>query len=210
MPPVDADGSQTPDRSNLPAGSCQVRRWRLVWLVALVGLVVGATVLEVWGKPPGWLGAARVVVVGTLHWVRGYWLTSGAVAAGAGIAAVVVPLYQARRKAAQRARKAQTAAVQRAEVARAARVALLEGHCWVDEQAGELPRVGQVDPVVLGVHPAAALPSGAGGQRGLDLPGGVPVYVPRDQDAELDAALARGGLARISTQLVRGKVQANS
>src|SRR6266536_30429 len=93
-------------------------------------------------------------------------------------------------------------------VAVAMRAALLAAHCWVDEHTGDLPRVGKVDPVALGVHPAADLGTQQAGEGRLDLPDRVPVYVPRDRDAEVDAALARGGVVVLVGDSPAGKSRA--
>ncbi len=193
------------NRSNVPEDAAGIRGWRLTCFVAVAMLAAAGVIgLEVWADPPGWLRGPRGIVVGALHWVRVHWPTSGAIAAGAAVAAVVVSLYQARRKAAG----ARAAAAQRIEAERASRAALLAAHCWVDEHTGDLPRVGKVDPVALGVHPAADLGTQQAGEGRLDLPDRVPVYVPRDRDAEVDAALARGGLVVLVGDSTAGKSRA--
>jgi hypothetical protein len=42
----------------------------------------------------------------------------------------------------------------------------------------------------------------------MDLPAGVPVYVPRDKDTELDTKLARGGLVLVVGDSTAGKSRA--
>lgn len=58
---------------------------------------------------------------------------------------------------------------------------------------GLLPRVGDIDPLALGVH------------RGTD--GRLPPYVERDLDRELDELLAAGGLVVIEGQSAAGKTR---
>ncbi|GAA4670984.1 tetratricopeptide repeat protein [Amycolatopsis dongchuanensis] len=58
-------------------------------------------------------------------------------------------------------------------------------------------RIGELDPVALGVHPAWLLPGGAP----------LPPYVPRTADAELDRALARGGLVLVQGDAATGKTR---
>jgi hypothetical protein len=165
----------------------------------MVGLVVaGVAVLEVWPHPPTWLGGAREGVVTVVHWARAHWLTSGALGVVVAPAAWLSPTLQQRHQRRQQAQAAQ-----------AGQVALLAANCLaVDEHTGQLPRVGQVRPVELGVHPAAELGTLSAGVGGLDLPGQVPVYVPRDKDAEVDAALTRGGLVLLVGDPTAGKSRA--
>lgn len=172
----------------------------------MVGMGVVIVVLEVWARPPGWLRNLRAPVVDGLHWIRVHWLTSSSVGVAVALLAVLLGISQ-RRSERQRAEREQA---ERTNMAQAARRALLAAHCWVDLDTNDLPRVSAVrDPVMLGVHPAAAvedldateIADDAAG--GLGLSGRVPVYVPRDLDAGLDAALARG-LAHGGLVLLRG------
>jgi hypothetical protein len=74
----------------------------------------------------------------------------------------------------------------------------IQGGCLVRAD-GPLPAVRQVtDPVVLGVHPAAAAPDGAGRA-------GVPAYVPRDADGQVRESLAAGGLVLLVGDSAAGK-----
>lgn len=76
---------------------------------------------------------------------------------------------------------------------------------------GRLPRVRDViDPIAVGVHPAprreTATLEGAGAARvGGDR---VPVYVPRDIDAELRGELTRGGFVLLVGDSTAGKTRA--
>ena len=82
------------------------------------------------------------------------------------------------------------------------RRALLARLCLVDPRSGALPRVSALrDPVGLGVHPAPRVM-----QRGL--PARVPVYVPRDLDERLDAALRRDRLVLLRGASTAGKSRA--
>ncbi|GAB2966549.1 sel1 repeat family protein [Amycolatopsis acidiphila] len=58
-------------------------------------------------------------------------------------------------------------------------------------------RISELDPIRLGVHPAWKLPGGAA----------MPPYVPRTADAELDRALARGGLVLVQGDAAAGKTR---
>ncbi|HJQ46866.1 MAG TPA: tetratricopeptide repeat protein [Amycolatopsis sp.] len=58
-------------------------------------------------------------------------------------------------------------------------------------------RVGELDPIALGVHPAWTLPGTAA----------IPPYVPRNADAPLDRALARGGLVLVQGDAAAGKTR---
>ena len=145
------------------------------------------------GDPPGWLHGSRGLVVNGLHWLRVHWLTSGALGALLAGLTLLLGLSQNRVER-QRAEREQA---ERKGAAQNARAALLAAHGWVDPATKGLPSISSVqDPVTLGVHPAAAVKdsdTAAGADAaagGLGLPGRVPVYVPRDLDARLDAALA--------------------
>jgi hypothetical protein len=173
-------------------------------------LAAAMVVLELWRHPPSWLGGTRQVVVGGLHWVRVHWATSaalGVVVSALGVAATLL-IYRLQRRAErqrdQRDQARQTKAV------KDERARLLAVNCWVDEATGWLPRVGQTtDPVALGVHPAADPGDlDVNAEESVDLPAGVPVYVPRDKDAELDAKLARGGLVLLVGDSTAGKSRA--
>jgi hypothetical protein len=175
-------------------------RW---WLAGglLVLVAAAVVVLAVWERPPGWLRGSRGLVVAGLDWLREHWLSSaglGVVAGFAGVAATLLVFWWQRRgeAAAQQAR-------------------LLRAHCRLDERSRWLPRVStQTDPVALGVHPAtpvAKLSVEAGLKPSMaqaELPARVPVYVPRDLDARLDAALARGGLVLLHGDSTAGKSRA--
>jgi len=131
--------------------------------------------------------------VNGLHWLRVHWLTSGALGALLAGLTLLLGLSQNRVER-QRAEREQA---ERKGAAQNARAALLAAHGWVDPATKGLPSISSVqDPVTLGVHPAAAVKdsdTAAGADAaagGLGLPGRVPVYVPRDLDARLDAALA--------------------
>jgi uncharacterized protein len=199
--------------SSGPQARRLLRGWRLVGLVFLGLITVGGVVLELWTQPPGWLRSSRVLVVDGLHWLRIHWLTSGALGVIVALVALLVPWVQ--RRADRRhdepvqARQQTSNLTQQAERDAAELAALLAAHCWT-------PRVSEVqDPVTLGVHPAAAVedlasgPDEAADAARQSLPGRVPVYVPRDLDARLDAALARalanGGLILLRGDSTAGK-----
>jgi len=179
---------------------------RRVTALALVVFVMAVVVLSRWTTPPVWLRAARGLVVEGLQWLRVHWLTSGALAVLLAAAGLILNFSQ-RRSERQRTEREES---KRTSEARAARVALLAANCWVDPATSELPWVNNInDPVALGVHPAANLQDldphalGDTGAAGLGLPTRVPVYVPRDLDARLDAAVARA-LAQGGLVLLRG------
>jgi hypothetical protein len=139
-----------------------------------------------------------------------HWATSaalGVVVGAVGVAATLL-IYRWQRRAEQQ--RAQREEARQARAVEDERARLLAANCWVDEATGWLPRVGQAaDPVALGVHPAAEpsdLDASVAGS--VDLPAGVPVYVPRDKDAELDAKLARGGLVLLVGDSTAGKSRA--
>lgn len=69
---------------------------------------------------------------------------------------------------------------------------------------GRLPAVRDItNPVVLGVHPAAAaVPDGAGGGAG------APAYVPRDVDGQVRELLAAGGFVLLVGDSAAGKSRA--
>jgi hypothetical protein len=180
--------------------------WRVAGLVLGLVVVVAVVVLQVWATPPGWLRGARSLVVDGLHWLRVHWLTSGALGAVLTGLTLLLGLSQ-RRAERQRAEREQ---LERKGAAESARETLLAAHCWVDPTTGGLPSIGSVqDPVTLGVHPAAALvdpetaTNESAARGGLGLPSRVPVYVPRDLDARLDAALAKA-LSQGRLVLLRG------
>jgi tetratricopeptide (TPR) repeat protein len=178
--------------------------------VVILLMAAAIVILELWRHPPPWLGDARQVVVDGLHWVRVHWATSAALGVVVGALGVVAALliYRWQRRAERQ--RDQREAARQARAVEEERARLLAANCWVDETTGWLPRVGQVtDPVALGIHPAAEpgdLDAGAAGS--VDLPAGVPVYVPRDKDAELDAKLARGGLVLVVGDSTAGKSRA--
>jgi uncharacterized protein len=188
----------------------QARRRSWWWVAAGVAIVLAAAVvLELWERPPGWLGGTRRVVVAGLHWVRVHWVTSAALGVVVSALGVVVTLlvYRLQRRAEQQRDRRDEA--KQLKAAQEARAALLRANCWVDEATGWFPRVGQAtDPIALGVHPAAEVEDAdVEGQR-VDLPAEMPVYVPRDKDAELDAKLARGGLVLVVGDSTAGKSRA--
>jgi tetratricopeptide (TPR) repeat protein len=192
-------------------GRLRARRywWRIAVGVILL-LAAAMVVLELWTQPPSWLGGARQVVVGGLHWVRVHWATSAALGVVVGALGVVATLlvYRLQHRAEQQRDEREEA--RQAKAVEDERARLLAANCWVDEATGWLPRVGQAtDPVALGVHPAAEpsdLDASAAGP--VNLLAGVPVYVPRDKDAELDAKLARGGLVLLVGDSTAGKSRA--
>ncbi|MER5431356.1 SEL1-like repeat protein [Streptomyces sp. NPDC002588] len=71
---------------------------------------------------------------------------------------------------------------------------------------GSVPRVGDLGLRQLRVHPAAA-PEALPGS-GVVATGAFPVYVPRDCDAELDRAVAGGGLVIVEGRSAAGKSRA--
>jgi TPR repeat protein len=171
-------------------------------------------VLEVWEHPPGWLRGPRGLVITVLGWLREHWLSAGGLGAIAGFAGVVATLavfWWPQRREDQRFQQEQERRDLEAETEQ---TRLLRAHCWVDAASGWLPRISTlIDPIALGVHPAtpvaeldqAAQPPAA---VAIDLPERVPVYVPRDLDARLDAALARGGLVLLRGDSTAGKSRA--
>jgi tetratricopeptide (TPR) repeat protein len=203
-------GAQPTDQAG-DHGRLRARRdwWRIAVGVILL-LAAAMVVLELWTQPPSWLGGARQVVVGGLHWVRVHWATSAALGVVVGALGVVATLliYRLQHRAEQHRDEREEA--RQAKAVEDERARLLAANCWVDEATGWLPRVGQAtDPVALGVHPAAEpsdLDASAAGP--VDLLAGVPVYVPRDKDAELDAKLARDGLVLLVGDSTAGKSRA--
>jgi hypothetical protein len=210
------------DRGRSPIGWIRPRgardrtsgRWLPGGLLVLVVLMVAAVVLlEVWEHPPSRLTGPRALVVAVLHWLRENWLTPAALSVIAGFAGVAVTIgvfWWQRRGEDQRARQDRA---QRSVEAKAQQARLLRAHCRVDEVSGWLPRVSTLtDPVALGVHPATPIAELSVEQQpptaGVDLPARVPMYVPRDLDAKLDAALARGGLALLRGDSTAGKSRA--
>jgi hypothetical protein len=207
------------DRGRSPIGWIRPRgardRTSGWWLPGglLVLLVTAVVVLEVWENPPSWLRGPRALVVAVLHWLRENWLTSAAlsvIAGFAGVAATLGVFWRQRRGEDQRARQDRA---QRSVEAKAQQARLLRAQCRVDEASGWLPRVSILtDPVGLGVHPAIPVAELGVEQQpptaGVDLPARVPVYVPRDLDARLDAALARGGLVLLRGDSTAGKSRA--
>jgi tetratricopeptide (TPR) repeat protein len=164
--------------------------------------------LLVGGALAACFGAATLVVTApnfsltvAWPWIREHWLTSGAL----GVMATV--LVWALQQRSDRRRDVR----QRQEHAHAVETRLrqlLRRHCWIDESSGWLPTTAQPhDPIRLGVHRAAALSTQTAEAR-LDLPSEVPVYVPRDIDARLDAALAGGGLVILVGDSTAGKTRA--
>jgi tetratricopeptide (TPR) repeat protein len=131
---------------------------------------------------PGVLLALRV----TSHWA----VTVAGVAAAATVA--VAAVWQER----------YSRAAQRSED----RFLKIENGCVV-LPTGTLPRVRDMtDPISLGVHPAAAIPAiGANPERPSDR---VPVYVPRDIDAELREHLTRSGFVLLVGDSTAGKSRA--
>ncbi|MER5355325.1 tetratricopeptide repeat protein [Kitasatospora sp. NPDC002551] len=112
------------------------------------------------------------------------WPVSAVSAAAAGTVAVLA-LWQERAKQAYKQADDDRARVLNGALARA---------------DGSLLRVREVaDPVLLGVHPAAAVPSEEGAADR------VPAYVPRDADGELREALARGGFVLLVGDSTAGK-----
>jgi hypothetical protein len=188
------------------------RRLVLVGVVLVVAVVVVG--LAGWAHPPSWLRGPRQVVVDGLRWVRVHWATSGALGVIATLAVFAlqqrIQRQRDRREQTRRAAAAQDEQAQQAQAAMDARRRLLAANCWVDETTGWLPRVGQAtNPVALGIHPAAELDELGTNRAGVvDLPAGVPVYVPRELDAELDAKLARGGLVLVVGDSTAGKSRA--
>jgi TPR repeat protein len=193
------------------------RRWRRRgWLAGLLLLglaVAGVVTLELWPHPTGWLGDLQGLVDSGLRWMRVHWLTSGALGVVVAVLGLWLTLRSERQHTTREQHQQRTIALAEqtrydAE-AQAARSALLAAHCW-------MPRISEVhDPVMLGVHPAptlADLPADSGeaanGARQGPL-GRVPVYVPRDIDARLDAALAHalanGGLVLLRGDSTAGK-----
>ena len=84
---------------------------------------------------------------------------------------------------------------------------LLNSHAMVDPATKDLYRLGEIpDPLVLRVHPAAALeppPSGGPGATRT-----MPPYIPRDIDAQLDSAITRGRLILLKGDSTAGKSRA--
>src|SRR5215471_14857979 len=62
-------------------------------ILAAVILVAGVSVIEVWPHPPGWLRPERRVDLRVLHWLDIHWLNAAAIAAIAGFAAALIPLF---------------------------------------------------------------------------------------------------------------------
>jgi hypothetical protein len=124
---------------------------------------------------------------------------SGWTAVGAGVCAVVVGIFAEgwRRRHAEQAQRDDRLW---AEIA--------DGCLMVRGRMGRprLPLVEQItDPTVLRVHPAA-LPPGV--ICGSEISSVAPLYVPRDQDAQLRKAVAAGGFAIVVGDSTAGKSRA--
>ncbi|WP_051798486.1 hypothetical protein [Catenuloplanes japonicus] len=133
------------------------------------------------------------------EWIRQNWLSATGVTILISVLTVIAPIYNDRRRMVADRRQAVLAEDRQ-------RVVLLRRHCRVDD-AGRLPTLAALsDPIMLGVHPAATISSPA--PAPLDLPAAVPVYIPRDLDARLDAALAGGGLVLLVGDSTAGKSRA--
>jgi hypothetical protein len=172
-------------------------RWqRREWSIALTLLFI-VSGIGLWGSwvhlPPG----VDLFISNSAHWVLRNWFTSGALGVLATLA-VYLSQNQAEKK------KARTEHRENVH----GKTLALHNHCWVDEESGQFPRTGQlIDPILLGVHPAADLDRESAPVL-LDLPTNVPVYIPRDVDAKLDAALAGGRLVLIVGDSAAGKSRA--
>jgi hypothetical protein len=223
---MSAQGTEPTVRAGNDSSARSWRDWRLLMAGALLLLSIVIIGLELWDNPPRWLRGTRQLVVGAVHWVRVHWATSGALGV---IATVVVFLLQrraehqrhqrdqaqrdeaARNESARQAKATENEQARQAKAAEDARRRLLATNCMVDESTGWLPRVGQVtNPISLGVHPAADLgdPDLDAEGRPIDLPAKVPIYVPRDKDAELDSKLSQGGLVLVVGDSTAGKSRA--
>jgi TPR repeat protein len=71
--------------------------------------------------------------------------------------------------------------------------------------AGELPRVADIGLLELGVHPTISAVKSAPCQDQADE---MPDYVPRDRDADIEAAVKRGGLVVVTGRSAAGKSRA--
>lgn len=138
--------------------------------------------------------------------IRGWWL----VVAAAVIGAVVSTAVKALPGAVASIALAVAGAV--AAVLSSRGAAALADHAQQSQQAGRdllvdvrgrLPRVRHIgDPVTVGVHPAAAMPSQAASSSR------TPAFVRRDRSAELDTAVRRGGFIVVVGDSTAGKSRA--
>jgi tetratricopeptide (TPR) repeat protein len=138
-----------------------------------VGFLAAAGALLV-GMP------AALVAAGVTDW---RWLTLVAVVAP--VAALLSGVWRERFEKAVRARDDRARALAKGSYA----------------PGGKLPRVREVDPITLGVHPAPMGEPGAGQDR-------VPVYIERDTDHGLRARLGESGFVLLVGDSTAGKTRA--
>jgi hypothetical protein len=137
-----------------------------------------------WRLRPWWVLGVAVLAAPLAGLVAGVWLP----ATSAVLVAVVTVVAGLAAPVAERART---------EIAdRAQRRRDLQGRSAGVSEEGRLPRVREcVDPIALGVHPAAA---SADGDR-------VPPFVRRDLEADLRLVLSRPGLVLVVGESTAGK-----
>ncbi|MFJ4519728.1 tetratricopeptide repeat protein [Streptomyces sp. NPDC088810] len=118
----------------------------------------------------------------------------GAAAGGAAVLVAVAAVWQERYKRAAQQRDEQTLKI--------------ESGCLVLPN-GQLPTVAQAaDPLRLGVHPAPIMAVDPTQRTTAATAERVPVYVPRDIDADLREQLARGGFVLLVGDSTAGKSRA--
>lgn len=115
----------------------------LIILAAAI-LVGGASVIEVWPDPPGWLRPGRRVDLRVLHWLDIHWLNAAAIAAIAAVAAALIQLYIWLHDRRQKQRSPSQQARERDTMLRKVR------RKWITEILE--PDLGHAITLILGLH----------------------------------------------------------